>query len=604
MTIKRKRIYEIIIISLVIMFTSLCAYMGITAVQKSMKLNLSFAVNPNVAIQIDAMGENETEYSTIFQNSGELKIKKGVSLTGNTLSFSDAYATALGTSLKLKITNLNETETILSEFPNGTVETEVGEITGLITAVGDEPTELSVSSLGTFEIDFFNVLSLDFVDNSNGAFELSSNNLKTVGETKYAVIGGELELVYTLNSGYEEPSITAKVGESVVATASVEGSTYTLKVPANKMQSGLTIILDATKLGYSVAFSSQEVNVGNMPSNLVSECEITLTAKTSGYSPAMPVIEGTCESDFDFVSGTLSLSNIESDISISCTANPWMYGDYVGTGGTELCEEITASDGSIDVYYPAFAGYQYVKFVGVDARWIIVGTGEKAFSLLEGGYQAMLADTTGYIKLPQTAYAGANNGDVENGGGTNTELGSDEILLFLEQTTEEVQVSAPSSNFNDWVDEGGDYYQFKEFIVEKKLITNSRDSRTESEGNIVFSFASLYNYDGTTNDNHQSQNFVIERYLGDYETSSGNIIAGTLNNHRTFSFTGRLIKGADFSFAEAGEYYGFWVRSGYGMGEEAFVNFLSGASIWATDSSWRDFFSLRPCCVLDLNINN
>jgi len=97
---------------------------------------------------------------------------------------------------------------------------------------------------------------------------------------------------------------------------------------------------------------------------------------------------------------------------------------------------------------------------------------------------------------------------------------------------------------------------------------------------------------------------VIERYLGDYETSSGNIIAGTLNNHRTFSFTGRLIKGADFSFAEAGEYYGFWVRSGYGMGEEAFVNFLSGASIWATDSSWRDFFSLRPCCVLDLNINN
>ena len=71
MTNRRKRVYESIIVGLSIILMALCAYMGITAIQKSMKLNMSFQVNPSIVCKIYAgigtnanLGSNE---SLIFQ---------------------------------------------------------------------------------------------------------------------------------------------------------------------------------------------------------------------------------------------------------------------------------------------------------------------------------------------------------------------------------------------------------------------------------------------------------------------------------------------------------------------------------------------------------
>ena len=160
MTIKRKRIYEIIIISLVLMFTSLCAYMGITAVQKSMKLNLSFNVEPAILCQIDikASGADDSTYKTIFNNVSSV-IAENVSLSGNSLilsqTFLNAYKTSLGASVVLKITNLLDNDgikvtTTASDGVNATSEV-VMQKKG---ANGSAEIEVNVTNAGTLTLSY------------------------------------------------------------------------------------------------------------------------------------------------------------------------------------------------------------------------------------------------------------------------------------------------------------------------------------------------------------------------------------------------------------------------------------------------------------------
>ena len=91
MTIKRKRIYEIALIACCCVIIALTAYMGITALQKSMKLNLSFTASPVVYCQMK-IGEE-----LVFDNLSS-QIGDGVeNLSGNTLTFNQGkFASTIG----------------------------------------------------------------------------------------------------------------------------------------------------------------------------------------------------------------------------------------------------------------------------------------------------------------------------------------------------------------------------------------------------------------------------------------------------------------------------------------------------------------------------
>ena len=109
MSIKRKNVYEIIIISLVIILTSLCAYMGITAIQKSMKLKMSFNATPSILVKIELYNTTTSQWDIIFQNSGTIKLGDGLELSGNTLKFTNSFANtqpSIGASFDLRFTNL------------------------------------------------------------------------------------------------------------------------------------------------------------------------------------------------------------------------------------------------------------------------------------------------------------------------------------------------------------------------------------------------------------------------------------------------------------------------------------------------------------------
>ena len=102
---KKLKIYQVLTFTLGIAFAVLCAYMGITAIQKSMKLKIGFEVKPSFECRIDYGG------NTIFCNSTKdpngTFVGNGFTLDGNTLSFNQSFE-GIGKTFVLTIYNYSD----------------------------------------------------------------------------------------------------------------------------------------------------------------------------------------------------------------------------------------------------------------------------------------------------------------------------------------------------------------------------------------------------------------------------------------------------------------------------------------------------------------
>ena len=247
MTIKRKKIYEIIIISLVIMFTSLCAYMGITAVQKSMKLNLSFTANPIVFCQVLVNEE------VIFDNSEKI-IDDGVSLSGNVLTFNSTVSenVTLGESFDLQIKNYSTTGSAIHiSFNGATISTgDVVNSTSYseIIASNNFSEVLSVST-NEMRISMTKVTPVT-LSLGAGVTLTSSNILTSTSGAQCLPFGEDLQATISLESSYENPKFT------------FNGNTYDitnnqLTIPAEDLTGGNTNVeVEAEQSGYTITFNA------------------------------------------------------------------------------------------------------------------------------------------------------------------------------------------------------------------------------------------------------------------------------------------------------------------------------------------------------------
>ncbi|MBR4407678.1 MAG: hypothetical protein IKT27_05135 [Clostridia bacterium] len=104
MTEKRKKIYEILITALCIAIMSLCAYMGITAVQRSMNMKVGVNITPSHEIRIDYGGE--TIFCNTTKDSIGIKVANGYTLSGNKLTFTQEFL-SIGQTFALTIYNYN-----------------------------------------------------------------------------------------------------------------------------------------------------------------------------------------------------------------------------------------------------------------------------------------------------------------------------------------------------------------------------------------------------------------------------------------------------------------------------------------------------------------
>ena len=234
--IKKLRIYQISLIAVSMLCIGLLAFMGITAIQKSLRLNLSFQSNPEIKVQLEIYNTNESKWETVFQNDENAKIKNGVTLNGNSLGFRSEYAKGLGNEFTLKVTSLTNTP-IIAEFSGASYDKS----SLVFENTSSEPQQVIVSAVTGLNIDFTKLVSVFITDNSNGGLTLSSSsNFISVDSKYYAKLGKELSISYNLSASYQNPSITATIGTSQVATA-----TTSITIPANSMTGNVALVLSA-----------------------------------------------------------------------------------------------------------------------------------------------------------------------------------------------------------------------------------------------------------------------------------------------------------------------------------------------------------------------
>ena len=266
MTIKRKRIYEIIIFSLVIILTSLCAYMGITAIQKQMRLKVSFNATPSIYVEVKLAkitnGVTGT-FEPIFNNSGTPTLGTGITLTGNKLTITENFTTAnsIGASFKLQITNLMSENGLKASF-SGTgaaVDTEYVVMKEYSTSNTDDTAEVTVSgnsASSIFEITFeeYYFYSVN-TSPASGHFTFSGAN-EVEQKTEYnATLKAEV--------GYDlSITVTRKDGTTTTLTQNThydwDSATGALTIYASAVTGDITINCTTTLQTFDITFDAND----------------------------------------------------------------------------------------------------------------------------------------------------------------------------------------------------------------------------------------------------------------------------------------------------------------------------------------------------------
>ena len=110
---KASKLYKVLMTAMIVAIAGMLLASGIIALQKSMKLNLSFNMNPNIFCRIDASIGDNTSYNTIFCNTPDnATIGAGWSGNGNTLTFTNS-STDMVKTVYLKIWNHTETRVMI-----------------------------------------------------------------------------------------------------------------------------------------------------------------------------------------------------------------------------------------------------------------------------------------------------------------------------------------------------------------------------------------------------------------------------------------------------------------------------------------------------------
>ena len=143
--------------------------LGITAVQKSMKLNLAMKMSPSI---LCAIYIND---SLVFNNKTST-IKSGVTLTANTLQLDST--SVFGQTFNLKIENLNE-KAICITVSGCTIANNENYSTTLLAGIATD--NLAVSSAGTVLIAMEEAVTYQIAFDANGGSGTMDNQTHTYG---------------------------------------------------------------------------------------------------------------------------------------------------------------------------------------------------------------------------------------------------------------------------------------------------------------------------------------------------------------------------------------------------------------------------------------
>ena len=300
---KKLKIYQILTFALGLAFVGLCLFVGITAVQKSMKLNLSFTANPIVFCQVLVNEE------VIFDNSEKI-IDDGVSLSGNVLTFNSTVSenVTLGESFDLQIKNYSTTGSAIHiSFNGATISTgDVVNSTSYseIIASNNFSEVLSVST-NEMEISMTKVTPVT-LSLGAGVTLTSSNILTSTSGAQCLPFGEDLQATISLESSYENPKFTFNGNtyditdnQLTIPTEDLTGGNANVEIEAEQSSYTLTLKKEiiTTSSGFNYGFGVIATNDPNFNihytvsklawvSNDSNESEIEFpTTFTSGMTP-------------------------------------------------------------------------------------------------------------------------------------------------------------------------------------------------------------------------------------------------------------------------------------------------------------------------------
>ena len=233
MTIKRKRIYEIALIACCCVIIALTAYMGITAVQKSMKLKLGFNAEPNIYCYIEykLSSEADSAYKTLFcnvTNTGaglEPNVTANATLSGNTLTLTNTFE-ALGASFDFRIYNYN----------NFNLAVTCAELSKSTTANSSAPNVASNAKPIVFSFEQF-----------------TRSTLKTGQEVNSAIGTSATSVVFGYWSDYE--SEVSQTWDENETDLSLEENDDSIKIFSGKTDSNAKYILSKNRI-----YANQDCN--------------------------------------------------------------------------------------------------------------------------------------------------------------------------------------------------------------------------------------------------------------------------------------------------------------------------------------------------------
>ena len=332
---KRLSLYQIFMVAMTTIIAAMLVAMGVIALQKTMRLNLSFSIDPNFNVKVEYKLAQEDEYIFAFSNSSldakGVSLGNNVELSGDKITLVDGSFTGFGKTIYIKVTNYTKL-----------------------------PTE------GNY----------DFI-------KLSS------GENATGVS------VYTEGLEPYEENLGAPYVEFSVIITSESG---VVNIPLNfEWIAGYTVTFNLDN--WRAIYDSEEVETVKVWPNSDLTVTVGGSGEREGYliHSSPNITNGTVEeTTFDRYTGELTLKNIQSDLKISAIDfKPWTFGKYVSTYNSETEPEIGTIINGSDVYYPAFDGYKYVIFANHEtqennfyisspgdmaARWIMIGAGESVNS--------------------------------------------------------------------------------------------------------------------------------------------------------------------------------------------------------------------------------
>ena len=267
---KRSRFYQIGFFTLAIAFIALCLFVGITAIQKQMKLNLAVKMNPSIVCEIQASmdGVNGT-YNKIFSNvEGSTSIGTNWSISGNTLSYNTS-STDMGKEIYLKVTNKTTGTRVMVEYNN--------EVKDVIEVNGTSTTPFSVSIPGNGKVQMLFSQVFKVTTTLTHASITATTNLYEIGGTYYAKTGTTPTMTLTSDTHYTNPP------SSVEVTGATKGYTNGVLTLSN-ITGDVTVTASASAATYTVSSNLSGISSNTIANKATYNTNYTFTLTVASTS--------------------------------------------------------------------------------------------------------------------------------------------------------------------------------------------------------------------------------------------------------------------------------------------------------------------------------